>query len=150
MTTPPRQSARTGLRCPVCDETTRPVPPDEWPLRGFAPTPGASHLDGTPLCPVIGLHGAQPAEPVADPASQPATDHWVYVVAGGETLAVFDSRDCAGIQLAVMHAAALDPIARRMSAAQWDTARALLLADNPAIVITDVRHTRDVGDNPPS
>ncbi|WP_245577584.1 hypothetical protein [Paractinoplanes globisporus] len=49
-----------------------------------------------------------------------------------------------------MHAAALDPIARRMSAAQWDTARALLLADNPAIVITDVRHTRDVGDNPPS
>jgi len=64
----------------------------------------------------------------------------VYVVAGGDMVAVFDNPDAAGIQRTVMEAANLDTIASAMTPAQWDTARAALRAEHPHLVITDVRH----------
>ncbi|MGW5557594.1 hypothetical protein ACWER9_10270 [Micromonospora sp. NPDC003944] len=57
-----------SLRCPECKEPARLVPPRDWPLNGFAACPGASHTDGTPLCPVPGPNGSQPADPVGAPA----------------------------------------------------------------------------------
>jgi hypothetical protein len=209
MTTPPhdhdnghdRPDEPGSLRCPECRAAARPVPPRDWPLAGFAARPGASHLDGTPLCPVYGPHGAQPAEPVGAPArlttwqavrqswlTHPdwtSADHlawldgegydtdlidgdpdevigrWlaehrrtarltvppdstgaarVYVVAGGDMVAVFDNPDAAGIQRTVMQAANLDTIASVMTPAQWDTALAILRAEHPELVITDARH----------
>ncbi|GIE93919.1 hypothetical protein [Paractinoplanes rishiriensis] len=64
----------------------------------------------------------------------------VYVVAAGDMVAVFDNPDAAGIQRTVMEAANLDTIASAMTPAQWDTARAVLRAEHPHLVITDVRH----------
>lgn len=64
----------------------------------------------------------------------------VYVVAGGDMVAVFDNPDAAGIQRTVMQAANLDTIASAMTPAQWETARAVLRAEHPHLVITDVRH----------
>lgn len=64
----------------------------------------------------------------------------VYVVAGGDMVAAFDNPDAAGIQRTVMQAANLDTIASVMTPAQWDTARAVLSAEHPDRVITDVRH----------
>jgi hypothetical protein len=188
-----------SFRCPECGEPARPVPPREWPLAGFAARPGASHLDGTPLCPVYGPHGSQPAEPVGVPArlttwqavrqswlihpdwtvadhlawldgegydtelldgdpvevigrwltghrrtarlivAPTATEGRVYVVAGGDMVAVFDNPDAAGIQRTVMQAANLDTIASAMTPAQWDTARAILRAEHPDLVISDAR-----------
>jgi hypothetical protein len=44
--------------------------PLEWPLAGRRPVPRFSHLDGTPLCPVVGPDGYTPAEPTdPDPAA---------------------------------------------------------------------------------
>ncbi|BCJ51791.1 hypothetical protein Asp14428_32660 [Actinoplanes sp. NBRC 14428] len=203
MTTPPHHHDRTNepgsLRCPECGQPARPVPPREWPLAGFAARPGASHLDGTPLCPVYGPHGAQPAAPVGAPArltmwqavrlswlAHPewtvadhlawldgegydtdlldgdpdeivgrwlaehgrtarlivpptAADGRVHVVAGGDMVAVFDNPDAAGIQCMVMEAAGLHTIASAMTPAQWDTARAVLRAEYPDLVISDAR-----------
>jgi hypothetical protein len=51
------------LVCPECGEPARVVPPNEWPLAGWAPRPRFSHHDGTPLCPVVGPDGYTPAEP---------------------------------------------------------------------------------------
>ncbi|MET8278504.1 hypothetical protein [Micromonospora sp. NPDC005174] len=63
------QTAGPGsLRCPECEQPARLVPPRDWPLNGFAARPGASHTDGTPLCPVPGPNGSQPADPVGAPA----------------------------------------------------------------------------------
>ncbi|MGX6606191.1 hypothetical protein ACWKSP_29320 [Micromonosporaceae bacterium Da 78-11] len=206
MTTPPhhhhdRPAEPGSLRCPECGQPARPVPPRDWPLAGFAVRPGASHLDGTALCPVYGPHGAQPALPVGAPArltiwqavrqnwlaypdwtvadhlawldgggydtdpidSDPAevidrwlTDHRrrtarptvaldttearVYVVAGGDMVAVFDNPDAADIQRTVMEAANLDTIASALTPGQWDIAREILRAEHPDLVITDVRH----------
>ncbi len=53
----------TGLVCPECDEPACADPPTGYlNLWGIRPT--ASHTDGSPLCPVIGPYGYQPAEPV--------------------------------------------------------------------------------------
>ncbi|WP_231394935.1 hypothetical protein [Micromonospora sp. CNB394] len=74
MTTPhdhPDHGLTTGpgsLRCPECEQPALLVPPRDWPLNGFAARPAASHTDGTPLCPVPGPHGSQPADPVGVPA----------------------------------------------------------------------------------
>lgn len=53
-----------SLRCPECGEPARTTPPRDWPLDGFASRPVASHYDGTPLCPVPGPNGSQPADPI--------------------------------------------------------------------------------------
>jgi hypothetical protein len=205
MTIPPHHHDRPAdlgtLRCFECGQPARPVPPRDWPLAGFAPRPCVSHLDGTPLCPVYGPHGAQPAEPVGVPArlttwravrqswlAHPewmTADHlawldgegydtdlldgdpdevvgrWladhrrtarltvppgftgearVYVVAGSDMVAVFDNPDAAGIQRTVMEAANLDTIASVMTPGQWATAREVLTAEHPGLVITDARH----------
>ncbi|WP_236718643.1 hypothetical protein [Actinoplanes sp. TFC3] len=204
MNTPPHDHDRPAepgsLRCPECGEPARPVPPREWPLAGFAAGPGASHLDGTALCPVPGPHGSQPAEPVGAPARltmwqtvrqswlthpdwttadhlawldgegydtdlidgdpaevisqwltghrrtarliepSTATEARVYVVAGGDMVAVFNNPDAADIQRTVMEAANLDTIASSMTPGQWDIAREILLAEHPTLVITDARH----------
>ncbi len=54
------------LACPECAEPVRATPPAarEWLLAGWMPRPGYSHHDGTPLCPVPGPNGSQPACPV--------------------------------------------------------------------------------------
>jgi len=195
-----------SLRCPECGEPARAVPPRKWPLDAFLARPGASHTDGTALCPVPGPYGSQPASPVGvptrltmwqavrqswlihpdwtvadhlswlggegydteaidgDPAE--AIGRWraehrrtarlsvppevtgaagVYVVAGGDMVAVFDNPDAAGIQRTVMQAANLDTIASVMTPAQWDTARAVLAAEHPHLVITDVRRDATPG-----
>ncbi len=57
------------LACPACGEPARAIAPRAWPLSGWAPRPGHSHHDGTPLCPVVG-DGYEPAGPI--PAARPA------------------------------------------------------------------------------
>ncbi|MEV7231243.1 hypothetical protein AB0M79_30130 [Polymorphospora sp. NPDC051019] len=189
-----------SLRCPECGEPARPVPPRDWPLDGFASRPAASHHDGTPLCPVPGPNGSQPAEPIGVPArltmwqavrqswlihpdwivadhlawldgegydtgtltgdpvevvgrwlaehrrtaplSRPADDAPVYVVAGGDVVAVFDNADSAGTQHGVMEAAGLDTSVYTLSATQWETAAPVLRIANPGLVITDARPGR--------
>ena len=57
--------------CPECGEEAVHRPPNDlapW-LRecisaGRLPAPEWSHLDGEPLCPVMGDHGYEPAQPV--------------------------------------------------------------------------------------
>ena len=54
--------------CPECGEPAVKVPPASlmpWQAHGLA-APQWSHRDGTPLCPVIGPAGYQPAEPAAE------------------------------------------------------------------------------------
>ncbi len=63
----------------------------------------------------------------------------VHVVAGGDMVAVFDNLDAAGAQRMVMEAAGLDTMASAMTSAQWDTARAVLRAEHPGLVISDAR-----------
>lgn len=51
--------------CPECGEPVQPVPPTVaacWSGQG-RPVPQWSHLDGQPLCPVVGPAGYQPADP---------------------------------------------------------------------------------------
>ena len=96
-----------------------------------------------------GTTGGDPAEVVGrwlaehrrtSALSLPASDARVYVIAGGDMVAVFDDPDAAGTQQAVMEAAGLDTVAYTLAASQWETTRPLVLKVNPAIVITDVRH----------
>jgi hypothetical protein len=55
--------AAVDLICPRCEESAQAVPPTVWdPDDG--PRPDYSHLDGLPLCPVIGPHGYAPAHPI--------------------------------------------------------------------------------------
>jgi hypothetical protein len=68
------------------------------------------------------------------------TEARVYVVAGGDMVAVFDNPDAADIQRTVMEAAGLDTIASALTPGQWDIAREILRAEHPTLVITDVRH----------
>ena len=51
-----------GWVCPECGEDVRQVPPDR--LTPGCPPQKFSHLDGEPLCPVIGDAGYCPASPV--------------------------------------------------------------------------------------
>lgn len=52
----------TDLICPVCGEPATTRPPVNW-TPAWGPRPNASHLDGEPLCPVVGERGYQPAQP---------------------------------------------------------------------------------------
>lgn len=126
------------LRCPECGEPARTVAPSDWPMPETMPRPAASHHDGTPLCPVPGPHGSQPAEPITDPAA-PSPDGLVHLVAGAGVVAVFDHAAVAASQRAIMQAVGLDTVADRITPDQWDAGRALILTVNPGLVITDVR-----------
>jgi hypothetical protein len=80
-TRPRSTGTRVPLVCPECGDPARAVPPQEWPLAGWAPRPRFSHHDGTPLCPVVGPDGYTPAEPSgaamsgAAPAATRPTDN---------------------------------------------------------------------------
>jgi hypothetical protein len=54
------------LVCPECYGSVRPLPPTEWGMPGCYPLPSYAHADCTPLCPVYGPDGVQPASPVLD------------------------------------------------------------------------------------
>ncbi|MFC3736976.1 hypothetical protein [Paractinoplanes deccanensis] len=69
----------------------------------------------------------------------------MHLVAGGNMVAVFSHADTAAMQRAVMEAAGLDTVTARITSEQWDTARPLILTDNPDLVITDVRRGTDGG-----
>jgi hypothetical protein len=49
--------------CPECGEPVQRRPPASW-QPAWGPRPGWSHLDGEPLCPMMGPQGYRPAEPV--------------------------------------------------------------------------------------
>ncbi|MFC4529139.1 hypothetical protein [Sphaerisporangium dianthi] len=50
--------------CPECEEPAERATPTSWtPAWGRAPS--WSHLDGEPLCPVVGANGYQPATPTS-------------------------------------------------------------------------------------
>jgi hypothetical protein len=68
-----------------------------------------------------------------------ASDEAVYIVAGGDMVAVFADQDSARVQRIVMTGANLDPTMWRLSPAQWATARARLRLVNPDIEIVDAR-----------
>lgn len=58
--------ASEQLLCPECGEPAQRKPPRSnvpYAAHGMA-TPEFSHLDGEPLCPVVGDAGYQPADPV--------------------------------------------------------------------------------------
>jgi hypothetical protein len=51
--------------CPECEEPAQAKQPTTWNKK-WGPKPDASHLDGEPLCPVIGANGYEPAKPVTE------------------------------------------------------------------------------------
>ncbi|MEV0396497.1 hypothetical protein [Polymorphospora rubra] len=79
------------------------------------------------------------------PLSRPADDAPVYVVAGGDVVAVFDNADSAGTHHGVMEAAGLDTSVYTLSATQWETVAPVLRIANPGLVITDARPGRNGG-----
>ena len=55
-----RRTVLARCVCPVCHEPARPYPPHRWaPANG--PRPAWSHVDGEPLCPMVGPDGYRPA-----------------------------------------------------------------------------------------
>jgi hypothetical protein len=86
------------------------------------------------------------AEPgPAVPATAPEPVGPVYLVAGGDLVALFDTREAADIMLVTMVGANLDPVTACLSAARWDEVRAALLARLPTVTITDARTGRAGG-----
>jgi hypothetical protein len=146
------------LVCRVCGEPARPCPPDRW-CSANGPRPRWSHMDGQPLCPTPGTAGCRPMRPRLVPVAPlrrtrrrpvtgagaaggsdraPRTGGGVYVVAGGDLVAVFADRDSARIQFEVMTGANLEPIIDRLTAPEWEAARTRL-RQHPEITITDTR-----------
>ncbi len=153
-------SRRCKLRrvvCPECREPVRRCPPDRW-LTAIGPRPRWSHLDGEPLCPVIAPGGSRPARPrrvptpparrtITPPATvtPPAPDAApVYVVAGGDLIAVFDNPEAAGIMFTTMTGANLEPVRGHLTPAQWEAQRASL-ARLPGVTIVDTRPGHENG-----
>lgn len=48
-------------RCAECGEQVQEEPPTSW-NRTWGPVPEWSHLDGEPLCPIVGDGGYEPAQ----------------------------------------------------------------------------------------
>ncbi len=86
-----------------------------------------------------------PIPPAASPPGGTAPAELVYLVAGGDMVAVFDNDEAADIMTTTMIGANLDPITRRVSAPQWDAIRAELLSEAPGLTITDTRTARAHG-----
>jgi hypothetical protein len=66
----PTGSGDGGRVCPECGEPARRRPPTTgvpWAAHRLS-VPDWSHVDGGPLCPVVGDRGYRPAEP-AEPAA---------------------------------------------------------------------------------
>jgi hypothetical protein len=108
--------------CPECGEPAVKVPPASvmpWQAHGLA-APQWSHRDGTPLCPVIGPAGYQPAEPAAENPVPVEDDFGLPLVdapragAGraGPTLGTF-IREQLALRIADLAAYLSDPVSRR-------------------------------------
>lgn len=69
----------------------------------------------------------------------------VYLVAGGDMVAVFDNPEAAGIMAVAMTGANLEPVTLRLTSAQWDQAHAVLRTEQPHITVTDARPGRAGG-----
>ncbi len=102
-----------------------------------------------PPPPSTGEPTEAPTPPAASPpdgtAPAPASAERVYLVAGGDMVAVFDNDEAADIMTTTMIGANLDPITRCVSASQWDAIRAELLSEAPELTITDARPARTDG-----
>lgn len=83
--------------------------------------------------------GNSPGRRRTAPTPPPADTADVYLVAGGDLVAVFTDADAAAVQHTVMTGANLDPITRRISAHEWPRVRARLRATNPDLTIVDAR-----------
>jgi len=171
-----RRTVVARSACPVCYEPARACPPRMW-VAANGPRPSWSHVDGEPLCPVVGADGYRPARracmvtavragrsrrpgyrasitrrtitrrAAARPAGvRPATGtEAVFLVAGGDMVAVFDNAEAAGIMALTMIGANLEPVSMRLTPAQWDEARTVLQSHQPHITITDARSGRAAG-----
>ncbi|MDG4793520.1 hypothetical protein [Micromonospora sp. WMMD1082] len=73
------------------------------------------------------------------PLSLPADEPRVYVVAGGDMVAVFDDPGSAGAHICVMEAAGITAEAYTLSASKWEHAAPIVRIANPRLVITDTR-----------
>jgi hypothetical protein len=68
-----RRDPVTRYRCPECEEPVVHQPPTStgwvtaWTASHGRELPEWSHTDGEPLCPVMGEHGYEPVQPVAEP-----------------------------------------------------------------------------------
>ncbi|MDI6101190.1 hypothetical protein QLQ12_21480 [Actinoplanes sp. NEAU-A12] len=82
-----------------------------------------------------------PSSPTA--VAAPSDTGPVYVVAGGDMVAVFTDLDSAAIEFMVMVGANLEPIVRKVRADQWALMRAGLRATVPGLVIVDLRDGDD-------
>lgn len=96
------------------------------------PPPGT----GAPTAATTPADSSPPDSTTVPPAGR------VYLVAGGDLVALFDNRDAADIMLVTMVGANLDPVTACLSAARWVEVRAGLLADAPGVTITDTRTGR--------
>ncbi|WP_309236811.1 hypothetical protein [Micromonospora sp. S-DT3-3-22] len=76
---------------------------------------------------------------------RPADDPRVYMVAGGDMVAVFDSADEADIMAVTMTAANLKPVTLPLTEAQWEQAHTVLRSQLPHITVTDARPGRAAG-----
>jgi len=169
-----RRTVVARIVCPGCHEPARARPPRTW-VAANGPRPPWSHVDGEPLCPVIGSGGYRPARrpcmvtalgparprrqsravptrravirrTVTNPTGAPPRgDAEVFLVAGGDMVAVFDNAEAAGIQHHVMIGANLEPVTVRLTPAQWEQALAVLRSDQPHITISDARSGRAAG-----
>ncbi|GAA4466615.1 hypothetical protein GCM10023170_077790 [Phytohabitans houttuyneae] len=84
---------------------------------------------------------------VRRPVGGPPPDNGeVYLVAGGDTVAVFDNPDAAGMMAVTMTGANLEPVTLRVTSAQWEQARAVLRTEQPHITVTDARSGRAGGE----
>jgi hypothetical protein len=79
---------------------------------------------------------------VQRPVGAPPGDAVVFVVAGGDMVAVFDNPEAAGIMAVTMTGANLEPVTLRLTPAQWEQAHAVLRAEQPHITVTDTRPGR--------
>ncbi|MGW5558604.1 hypothetical protein ACWER9_15440 [Micromonospora sp. NPDC003944] len=79
------------------------------------------------------------------PVPRPANDPRVYMVAGGDMVAVFDSAEAADIMAVTMSAANLEPVTLPLTKAQWEEAHAVLRTQLPHITVTDARPGRAAG-----
>lgn len=69
----------------------------------------------------------------------------VFMVAGGDMVAVFDNPKAAGIMAVTMTGANLEPEILRLTPAQWAQALAVLRKHFPYVTITDARSGRGAG-----
>lgn len=172
-----RRAVVVRVACPVCHEPARARPPHMW-LPANGPRPSWSHVDGEPLCPVVGADGYRPARrgcvltalrparahrtgrrsyairtgravtrrTVRRPVSRPVPDGAVvFMVAGGDMVAVFDNPWAARVMAMTMTGANLEPVTVRLSPARWAKTLAELRAHVPHIAITDARSGRPAG-----